>query len=144
MLIIICAVFTGSFLCATFSLLCTKNSFVVYDFKSDRSLNIPPPSLSMAAVVNGSFASPIANLHHTALSPADGGLLSRVYNGMSGLSVTITVLLMLVAYDQCEFALYMQLLRVAETMAQLCMSGTRDRLLGPRGKCPSLGPSCNR
>lgn len=122
MLIIICAVFTGSFLCATFSLLCTKNSFVVYDFKSDRSLNIPPPSLSMAAVVNGSFASPIANLHHTALSPADGGLLSRVYNGMSGLSVTITVLLMLVAYDQFMYV------------------WNKGSIVGPSWKMPFIGP----
>lgn len=121
MLIIICAVFTGSFLCATFSL-CTKNSFVVYDFKSDRSLNIPPPSLSMAAVVNGSFASPIANLHPTALSPADGGLLSRVYNGMSGLSVTITVLLMLVAYDQFMYV------------------WNKGSIVGPSWKMPFIGP----
>lgn len=59
----------------------------------------------MAVAVNGSFASPIANADYTSFSPADGGLLSRVYNGMNGLSVTVTVLLILVAYDQCEFAI---------------------------------------
>ena len=60
----------------------------------------------MAAVMNGSFASPIANADYIALSSVDGGLFSKVYNGMSGLSLTVTVLLMLVAYDQCEFAEY--------------------------------------
>ena len=69
----------------------------------------------MAAVVNATFASPIANADYTAFSPADGGLLSRVYNGISGLSVTITLLLILIAYDQCEIACYTQLLPVAET-----------------------------
>ena len=60
----------------------------------------------MAAVMNGSFASPIANADYIALSPVDGGLFSRLYNGMSGLSLTVTVLVMLVAYDQCESAEY--------------------------------------
>ena len=58
----------------------------------------------MAAVVNGSFTSPIANADFTAFSPADGGILSRVYNSMSGFNVTVALLSILVAYDQCEFA----------------------------------------
>lgn len=56
----------------------------------------------MAALVNGSFASPIANADYTSFSPADGGFLSRAYNGVSGLGVTITLLFSLVVYDQCE------------------------------------------
>lgn len=54
----------------------------------------------MASVVNGSFSSPLANADFPTVS--DGGLLSRVYNGMTGLSVFVTFLLILVAYDQCE------------------------------------------
>lgn len=54
----------------------------------------------MASVLNGSFASPLANADISAVS--DDGLLSRVYNGMSSLSMFVTFLLMLVAYDQCE------------------------------------------
>jgi len=54
----------------------------------------------MASLMNGSFASPLANADFPAVS--DDGLLSRVYNGMSGLSMFVTFLLMLVAYDQCE------------------------------------------
>lgn len=57
----------------------------------------------MASVVNGSFASPLANADY--MSVSDGGLLSRVYNGVSGLSVLVTIFLMLVAYDQCEFVM---------------------------------------
>lgn len=72
--------------------------------------------------MNGSFASPIASADYAALSPAEGGLLSRVYNGMSGLSVTVTLLLILVAYDQCEFTLHPQLLWVAEVCrSQICL-----------------------
>ena len=60
----------------------------------------------MAAMVNGSFASPAANADYaTAISAADEGLLSRIYNGTSGLSVAATMLLILVAYDQCKLAL---------------------------------------
>ena len=68
----------------------------------------------MAALANGSFPPSFANADYAALMPADGGLLSRAYNGMSGLSVTITLLLILVAYDQCECALSLWLLSVAE------------------------------
>ena len=55
----------------------------------------------MASLMNGSFASPLANADFPDV--ADDGLLSRVYNGMSGLSMFVTFMLMLVAYDQCEF-----------------------------------------
>lgn len=57
---------------------------------------------TMASVLNGSFASPLANADFPAVS--DDGLLSRVYNGISGLSMFMTFLLMLVAYDQCELS----------------------------------------
>ena len=54
----------------------------------------------MASIVNASFTSSLADASYLALS--DGGFLSHVYNGVSGLSVFVTFLLMLVAYDQCE------------------------------------------
>ncbi len=61
----------------------------------------------MAAVVNGSFASPLADaLYNGAVGTGDVGLLSRIYNGMTGPSVFVAVLLVLVAYDQCEFDLH--------------------------------------
>ena len=53
----------------------------------------------MASAVNGSFASPLAHADLPVLP--DGGLLSQMYSGMSGLSVFVTFLLILVAYDQC-------------------------------------------
>ena len=68
----------------------------------------------MAAVVNSSFASPSVNADYIPLNPADGGLLSKAYNGMSGISVAITLLLILVAYDQCKLALRPSLLPVAD------------------------------
>lgn len=54
----------------------------------------------MASMVNGIFASPLANADF-ALAPEDG-LLSRMYNGINGLNVFATFLLIIVAYDQCE------------------------------------------
>lgn len=65
----------------------------------------------MASVINGSFASPLANADFP--SASDGGLLSRVYNGVSGLSVFVTFLLILVAYDQCELSV----LAIAEVLS---------------------------
>ncbi|KAF6220588.1 hypothetical protein HO133_003021 [Letharia lupina] len=76
----------------------------------------------MAALMNGSFASPIASADYTALSPAEGGLLSRVYNGMSGLSVTVTLLLILVAYDQFKYV------------------WNKGSIVGPSWKIPFIGP----
>ena len=68
----------------------------------------------MAAVVNSSLASASMNADYIPSSPADGGLLSRAYNGTSGLSVAITLLLILVAYDQCELALHPSPLPIAD------------------------------
>lgn len=76
----------------------------------------------MAAVVNGSFASPIANADYTPSSPADGGLLSTAYNGMSGLNVTIAVLVILVAYDQFKYV------------------WNKGSIVGPSWKMPFIGP----
>ncbi len=55
----------------------------------------------MASLVNASFASPLANAD-LPIASSDNGILSRAYNGISGLSVFVTFLLVLVAYDQCE------------------------------------------
>ena len=54
----------------------------------------------MASLVNGSFASPLANADYPAIS--DNGLVSRIYSNTNGLSVFVTFLLALVAYDQCK------------------------------------------
>lgn len=70
----------------------------------------------MASVINGSFASPLANAHFTSVS--EGGLLSKVYNGVSGLSVFVTFLMILVAYDQCE--LFMLAVNLESSIAK-CM-----------------------
>ena len=59
----------------------------------------------MAAVVNGSYASPLANAHYPSNSAIpSNGLFFQIYNGVNGFSLIISGLLMLVAYDQCEVA----------------------------------------
>ena len=55
---------------------------------------------NMASLVNGSFASPLADANMRMVT--EGGWLAKVYNGMNGLNVLISFLLVLVAYDQCE------------------------------------------
>ena len=54
----------------------------------------------MASLVNVSFASPLADANLRIVT--EGGWLAKAYNGMSGLNVLISFLLVLVAYDQCE------------------------------------------
>lgn len=55
------------------------------------------------AAVNGSFASPAANADYKLpVSGTLAGVLSNLYNGISGWAAVLTVLLVLVAYDQCR------------------------------------------
>ena len=68
----------------------------------------------MASLVNGSFASPLADANLNLKIVTEGGWLAKVYNGMSGLNVLISFLLVLVAYDQCELIARCQWLRIGE------------------------------
>ena len=91
----------------------------------------------MASVVNGSFASPLANADFPVAS--DGGLLSRALNGSSGLSLFITFLLMLVAYDQCEFTrCFFDMLPL--TLHIVMYIWRKGSIVGPAWKMPFVGP----
>ncbi len=58
----------------------------------------------MAAAANGSFASPVVDAHYAATLDAEsGGLLNQLYNGVNGWSFSVTLFLILVAYDQCQY-----------------------------------------
>ena len=59
----------------------------------------------MVATVDSSFASPLADAAYAGSLTADAGLVSRLYNGMNGLSVCMSLLLVLVAYDQCKWGI---------------------------------------
>ena len=76
----------------------------IFTLPSWRTVILSPPPISntMAAAVNGGFASPLADASYTGSALSDGGLLSSVYNGMNGLNVCVSLFLVLVAYDQCE------------------------------------------
>lgn len=55
-----------------------------------------------ASMANATFASPVADAVYAAtLDSNTGGLLNQLYKGLNGWSVTITLFLTLVAYDQC-------------------------------------------
>lgn len=97
---------------------------------------------SMASLVNGSFASPLADANMRMVT--EGGWLARVYNGMSGLNVLISFLLVLVAYDQgklqdangCGAGLLMW-----ELVMYVWNKGS---IVGPAWKMPFIGPFCRR
>lgn len=68
----------------------------------NRFLQVLVTATNMAAAVNRSLTSPAANAEYpVVLQDVAGGLLARVFSGVSGTSMVITVLLLLVAYDQC-------------------------------------------
>lgn len=54
--------------------------------------------------VNGSFVSPTAdaNVAHRIVQLDVNGVLATVLNGVSGWTIALTLLLLCVAYDQCE------------------------------------------
>ena len=67
--------------------------------------------MALAAALNRSFASPVSNFDYPAAQKtASEGLLLRVYDGISGFSVFVTLILVLVAYDQCKLVLLLELL----------------------------------
>jgi hypothetical protein len=56
----------------------------------------------MDTLVNASFASPLANADlKIATVSSQTGLLTTSYNGLNAWTVALTILLTLVAYDQC-------------------------------------------
>ena len=56
----------------------------------------------MAYPVNSTHASPLADASFGGPDiPPEAGIISALYNGVNGLSLTVFVLLTLVAYDQC-------------------------------------------
>jgi hypothetical protein len=63
-----------------------------------------PTTTAMAAVQNASFASPLADAKYAQIvgNPQIDSILSKV-SEISGWSVVLTVLAVLVAYDQCEY-----------------------------------------
>lgn len=61
--------------------------------------------MAMAATVNASFTSPVANADYSATANVNaGGVFARVYDGMNGFTVFASLLLCLIAYDQCKLA----------------------------------------
>ncbi|KAL6719855.1 RNA polymerase C-22 sterol desaturase [Lecanora helva] len=74
----------------------------------------------MASVVNGSFASPLA--HADLPIVPNNSLLSRVLSSINGLSVFVTLFLLLVAYDQFMYI------------------KQKGPIVGPSWKMPFFGP----
>lgn len=104
----IITVFSGLRLAAC-DIECLRCTLVQYSPTPTRLRQILFSAAGMAAAVNKSFTSPAANAEYpVALHDVAGGLLARVFSGVSGVSGTgmvITLLLLLVAYDQCLLSL---------------------------------------
>lgn len=67
--------------------------------------------MALAAALNRSFASPVSSFDYPAAQKtAIEGLLLRIYDGISGFNVFVTLILVLVAYDQCKLVLLLELL----------------------------------
>ena len=74
----------------------------------------------MDTILNGSFTSPLANANLRLPTDSDDtGLLSSLYNGVSGWNAVLTLLLALVAYDQSE-ALFASLLILLQLLITAC------------------------
>ena len=56
----------------------------------------------MASVMEGSFASPLADAESFTVDPSRTGIFNRLLEGLTGWNMTLAVLLLLVTYDQCE------------------------------------------
>jgi hypothetical protein len=54
-------------------------------------------------MANGTFASPVADALYIATHEHNAGsLLNELYGRLNGWTATITLLVLLVAYDQCQ------------------------------------------
>lgn len=58
----------------------------------------------MDARSNATFASPAASANYIEALQTDNGLLVQALNGLNGWTAALTLLLVLVAYDQCEYS----------------------------------------
>ncbi|KAI4162285.1 MAG: hypothetical protein LQ342_004154 [Letrouitia transgressa] len=77
----------------------------------------------MALVINSNFASPLANAEYPkALEATAEGFVARVCNGITGLNLAVTVLLLLIAYDQFKYV------------------WNKGSIVGPAWKMPFIGP----
>ncbi|MCJ1468239.1 RNA polymerase C-22 sterol desaturase [Pseudocyphellaria aurata] len=79
--------------------------------------------MASAAINDASFTSPVANADYQAsLDSVTGGLLSRAYEGMSGFNLFLSLLLILIAYDQVKYV------------------WNKGSIVGPAWKTPFFGP----
>lgn len=91
---------------------------------------------------NGSFASPIADAQYV-VPPGHGssGLLSYLYGGMGGWTAALTIILLLVAYDQCEFATLLgRGLNLHTDVVTVQYIFKKNGIAGPAWKFPFMGP----
>ena len=52
--------------------------------------------------MTNSFTSPLADASYAVHGPVGEGIVSRLYNGLNGTSLVLSIVLGLIAYDQCE------------------------------------------
>jgi uncharacterized membrane protein len=97
-------------------------------------------------VANASFVSPTADAKFAQkINQFDtNGIVSTLLNGVNGWTITLTVFLMLVAYDQCKLETLNCACENVLTTPQSSISGTKDRLLGQHSRHPLSDPFSNQ
>lgn len=95
----------------------------------------------MAAIQNSSFASPLADAKASQIvgNPQIDGILSKVLE-LSGWTIALTILAVLVAYDQCTSSAILNLLEPLLIFLQVATFGRRDQSLAQHGRSPSSDP----
>ena len=94
----------------------------------------------METLVNGSFTSPLANANlRLPTTPNDHGLLAAVYNGISIWNIAFTLILGLVAYDQCMPVFNPTVTDRRKELTQVQLT-TYGSIVGPAVKIPFIGP----
>jgi len=96
----------------------------------------------METLSNGSFTSPLANANLQLARQSDSdGLLSSLYNVVSGWSAVLAVFLALVAYDQGRLSSASNLLvTIANESGAVSYKWQKGSLIGPAWKIPFMGP----
>ena len=93
-------------------------------------------------VANASFVSPTADAKFAQkINQFDtNGIVSTLLSGVNGWTITLTVFLMLVAYDQCKLETLQLCLRECTNNSTVKYIWNKGSIVGPTFKTPFIGP----
>ena len=91
--------------------------------------------------LNASFASPLADAKYAQIlgNPQINGFLKTI-SELSGWTIALTILLVLVAYDQCKYPSHKISVVAAAHINQVSYIIHKGSIVGPSWKAPFIGP----